>query len=401
MRVVGVICEYDPFHNGHALHLARARAQAQADYVVCAMSGSFTQRGTPAMLDKWTRARMALMGGADLVVELPFAFCCAQAERFARGGVSLLGALGVVTHLAFGCEPAGLPYLLPAADALERPTPRFREALARALGEGCSYPRAQAEALAPELGGAQALQALSLPNFTLALEYVRALRALAPQVQPLPVAREGAGYHDEALSPLASATAIRLAARQGAWEEVAQAMPDVGTLQSAMSEGRCAQEDAFARLLLYRLRMADAAQLRALYDMPEGLEHRILRAAQDAGTYEELIARVKSKRYTRARIARSFAHALVGFTREVADALPVPSYARVLGLRLEAAPLLRAVRERASVPLVHRAAPFEREGGASLALDVRATDLRGLCCPAGDARRGRLDMRTPPIVLRA
>ena len=147
--------------------------------------------------------------------------------------------------------------------------------------------------------------------------------------------------------------------------------------------------------------VADAAQLRALYDMPEGLEHRILRAAQDAGTYEELIARVKSKRYTRARIARSFAHALVGFTREVADALPVPSYARVLGLRLEAAPLLRAVRERASVPLVHRAAPFEREGGASLALDVRATDLRGLCCPAGDARRGRLDMRTPPVVLRA
>ena len=145
----------------------------------------------------------------------------------------------------------------------------------------------------------------------------------------------------------------------------------------------------------------NAAQLRALYDMPEGLEHRILRAAQDAGTYEELIARVKSKRYTRARIARSFAHALVGFTREVADALPVPSYARVLGLRLEAAPLLHAVRERASVPLVHRAAPFEREGGASLALDVRATDLRGLCCPASDARRGRLDMRTPPVVLRA
>ena len=164
MRVVGVICEYDPFHNGHALHLARARAQAQADYVVCAMSGSFTQRGTPALLDKWTRARMALMGGADLVVELPFAFCCAQAERFARGGVSLLGSLGVVTHLAFGCEPAGLPYLLPAASALERPPPRFREALAQALGEGCSYPRAQAEALAPELGGAQALQALRCPT---------------------------------------------------------------------------------------------------------------------------------------------------------------------------------------------------------------------------------------------
>ena len=117
-----------------------------------------------------------------------------------------------------------------------------------------------------------------------------------------------------------------------------------------MAEGRCAQEDAFARLLLYRLRMADAAQLRALYDMPEGLEHRILRAAQDAGTYEELIARVKSKRYTRARIARIFAHALVGFTRETADALPVPPYARVLGLRLEAKPLLRAVREHAPFP---------------------------------------------------
>lgn len=402
MRAVGVICEYNPFHNGHAYHLAQARALSGADYVVCVMSGSFTQRGEPALTDKWARARMALAGGADLVLELPFAFACAQAERFARGGVSLLASLGPVTHLSFGCEAQSLPLLQRAADALSQETPAFRERLGAALAQGCSFPRARALALGEALGGGPGVQnALRQPNFALALEYVRALRLLAPDIQPLPVVRAGGGYHDAALSPLASATAIRLAARRGEWDALASAMPDAGDLRAACAEGRCADLHVYAQLLLYRLRTMRPEELRALYDMPEGLEHRILRAAQEAATYEALVSGIKSKRYTHARIARLLTHALVGYTGALSDAAPAPSYARVLGFREAATPLLRAVKAAARVPLVLRAAPFERGGDPLFALDVRATDIWALCCAAPQARLGRRDARTSPVILRS
>ena len=402
MRVVGVICEYNPFHNGHAYHLAQARARARADYVVCVMSGCFTQRGEPALVDKWIRARMALSGGADLVLELPFAFSCAQAERFARGGVALLASLGAVTHLSVGCEEQSLPYLRQATELLGEEPPAFRAALARALARGCSFPRARAQALCETLGlHEEDAPALAQPNFSLAAEYQRALRELAPAVKALPVARSGSGYHEEALSPLASATAIRLAARRGEWQALHTAMPDADLLQAAFAEGRCADPDAFSTLWLYRLRTMRLCNLRALYDMPEGLENRILRCAQDAATYEQLVTGIKSKRYTRARITRMLLHALVGFTREQAQASPLPSYARVLGFREDAAPLLRHLKGSSSVPLVLRAAPFERQADPLFCLDVRATDVWALCCTAPDARLGRRDARTSPVILRS
>ncbi len=402
MRVVGVICEYNPFHNGHAYHLAQARALARADYVVCVMSGCFTQRGEPALLDKWARARMALSGGADLVLELPFAFACAQAERFARGGVALLASLGALTHLSFGCEEQSLPYLGRASELPDDETPAFRAALARALAQGCSFPRARAQALGETLKLCEEeTRALAQPNFSLAVEYMRALRDLAPAIEPLPVARKGGGYHEETLTPLASATAIRLAVRRGEWTALHAALPDAGLLQAAFGEGRCADPDAFSNLLLYRLRTMRPCDLRALYDMPEGLEHRILRAAQDASTYEQLVCGIKSKRYTRARIARMLLHALVGFTREQAQAAPVPGYARVLGFRESAAPLLRHLKGSSTVPLVLRAAPFERQGDPLFRLDVRATDVWALCCASPQARLGRRDARTSPVILRS
>ena len=201
-KVCGVICEYNPLHRGHAHHLERARALTGADFVVCAMSGPFVQRGEPAVLDKWTRAQAALLAGADLVLELPALFAVRAAPDFAFGGAALLAGLGVVTHLSFGAEDADLAHLTDLA------APESAEESARIrayLEGGHSHPQARALARGRQLP----------PNVTLGVEYLRALRRLGSGMEPVPVPRETA-HNDERLHALSSATAVRRALAAGA-----------------------------------------------------------------------------------------------------------------------------------------------------------------------------------------
>lgn len=393
MRVCGIICEYNPFHRGHALHLARARALTGADYVVCAMSGPVTQRGAFARHDKWTRARMALSCGADLVLELPARFACAPAPDFARGGVSLLSALGVVTHLSFGCEPSALAQLAPAADALAHETPALREALRAGLDRGLSYPRARALAVESVSGVAGLADLLAQPNAALALEY---LAALPEGIAPVPVAREGAAYHDDALSPLASATAIRAALAQGRLEEALAAVPCPELLAEAERRGDVHPEDALTQALLYRLRTMDTDALAAIHGMDEGLHNRFLAAARTAATRDGLILAVKSKRYTYARLSRIATNALLGVTADFARAHDAPTYARVLGFRRDAAPLLAQIRRRGALPLVTKTAGFQ---DPLFALDTRAQDLWALGCVSPEWRACGRDFVTSPVII--
>lgn len=200
-KVCGVICEYNPLHRGHAHHLERARALTGADFVVCAMSGPFVQRGEPAVLDKWTRAQAALLAGADLVLELPALFAVRAAPDFAFGGAALLAGLGVVTHLSFGAEDADLAHLT----GLAAPESAEESARIRAYLEGGhSHPQARALARGRQLP----------PNVTLGVEYLRALRRLGSGMEPVPVPRETA-HNDERLHALSSATAVRRRWRPG------------------------------------------------------------------------------------------------------------------------------------------------------------------------------------------
>lgn len=394
MRVVGVVCEYNPFHRGHALHLARAREAAGADYVVCAMSGAVTQRGLFARHDKWTRARAALMGGADLVLELPARFACAPAPEFAAGGVALLGSLGVVTHLSFGCEAEVLPLLERTAAVLREEPPAFRIALREGLDRGLSYPRAQAEAVQATLGEPDLAEAIARPNAALALEY---LRALPPGVRPVPIAREGADYHDEALQPLSSATAVRAACARGDLTAAMEAMPFPEGFARAEATGFVHAEEALTQALLYALRTTDAKALSRICGMDEGLQHLFLSAAQTAVTRDALILAVKSKRYTYARLSRACASVLLGLTKDFAGAHRAPTYARVLGLRGSARPLLAAIKQRGALPLHARAARLR--GDPLFAYDLRAQDLWSLGCANPDLRQSCRDLTTGPVIL--
>ena len=393
MRVCGVICEYNPFHRGHAYHLERARALSGADYVVCVMSGSLTQRGHFARHDKWTRARAALQNGADLVVELPARFACAPAQEFAAGGVNTLLGLGVLTHLSFGCEKDALPLLPRAKAALSEETPAFTAALREALGRGLPYPLARAQAAEQAAGLTGLAEAIANPNAALALEY---LAALPSRIETVPVAREGAGYHDAQIAPLSSATAVRAALEAGRIDEALGAVPCPDLLRSAEARGDVHLPGALDTALLYRLRTMTADELAQIAGVGEGLEHRLLAAARTAASRDELILSAKSKRYTYARISRICACALLGLTDEWAKAHAQPGYARVLGFRREAAPLLSAIKKGGRLPLITKAADFD---DPLFSFDVRAQDLWSLGCSSPALRKSGRDYTTSPVIV--
>ena len=395
MRVCAVICEYNPFHNGHARHLTLAREKSGADFMLCLMSGALTQRGAFARHDKWLRARMALLGGADLVLELPCRFACAPAPDFASGGVALLRALGVVTHLSFGCEAQSLDILFAARDALRNESPAFQSVLKDALDRGLPYPRARALAAESASGLSGLAEQIALPNAALALEY---LQALPDGISAVPILREGCGYHDSSPSPLASATGVRAALTMGDVQTAGAAVPFPEELLSAERHGEFHSEDALTQALFYRLRTMDAASLRDIVGMDEGLEYRFLRAAQTAASREELIAAIKSKRYTHARLSRLCTQNLLGVSRDFAAAHRTPTYARVLGFRKDAAPLLRAIKAHASIPLITKAAAFDR-ADPLFSLDVRAQDLWSLGVSNPALRACGRDFTTSPITL--
>jgi len=372
MKIAGIIAEYNPFHNGHAHHIAETRRITGCDYVVVCMDGSYTQRGEAACLDKWTRARAALNCGADAVFELPALWAVNTADNFARGGVAILGGLGC-DFLSFGSENADLNLLEKLADLREDEPAEISAAVQSKLSEGKSHARARGEATAQYLD--MDAERLNAPNLILGVEYIRAIRELKLHMQPVTIPRIGS-YHDAALGHFASASAIREAVRRG--EIPSEAVPEAMREYLPRIAGMHAPDD----LLLHVLRMMTEAEIAALPGVAEGLEKRVARCAREVSTQEELIGMLKCKRYTRARIARLCAHALLGITRTMQEKYPLPEYARILGVREASRPLLAELKARSSLPIASDAAKLA--DNEIFRLECRATDLRALQC--NDAR---------------
>ena len=366
MAVCGVIAEYDPFHRGHERHLRLIREKTNAEYIVAVMSGSFTQRGMPALLPSHARAEMALQCGADIVLQLPYAFSVREAEGFALGGVYILNQLQCVTHLSFGCEQEDLALLRQAAIQLEQPDEDFNESIRAYLARGFSFAAAQGKALSHCLHVDE--KALNAPNTALALCYLRALIRLDSGMQLVPILRRQ-DYHDVSLaSDYPSATAVRSAILRGDWPGVRRSVPEnaLPVLEKAVRDGLC-RPDSVDAPLRYALLHMSPEELAALPGVDEGIEKRILRAAESAVTREELISAVKTRRYTYGRISRALCHALMHVRKDELPALPAS--ARILGFRESARPLLRTMRQ-SGFPLYTRPAREE-----SAAWDARADEL--------------------------
>lgn len=353
MRVCGIIAEYDPFHKGHQRHLDMAREKSQADWLVVVLGQSFSQRGLPALFSTHLRARMALMGGADLVLGMPVSYSCAQANRFALGGVGILHQLGVVTDLSFGVEQEALPYLSPTAALLIAPDEAFKARLKQALSEGKSFARAQGEALSAGLPG-MPRGLVDQPNFVLALCYAQALDKLHSPIRMLPVPRAHS-YHASGLDVLPSASAVRAAALRGDWKGLHEALPEssYALCKEAIMRGDIHLPDALDKLLLATaLSPADHARIA---EMSEGLDDRIRKLAPRAHSREALTALVKTKRYTYSRVSRALTGMMLGLFQE--EPAP-PPYARLLGMKERALPLLRAIKS-GGFPLISRPSRHE------------------------------------------
>ncbi len=379
MSVAGIIAEFNPLHNGHA-HLLSEAKKIASDGVVVVQSGNFTQRGTPAVLEKHRRAETALLCGADLVLELPLAFSVAGAQTFAYGGVSALDALGAVDTLLFGSECGKIEHLQTAADAL------FNLAVESAIHErmqaGAPFAAAREQAVRA-VYGEEIASLLQTPNNILGIEYLRALRTLSSKITPQTVLRIGTP-HDarETADGFASGQALRQKIENG--EDVRAFLPTASLeiLCAEMQKGFAPAQ--YAKLdvaVLAFLRKSTAADFSDVPDVSEGIENRILTAARTARTLFEVFGSAKTKRYTHARLRRIVLCAFLGVRRSDAEKLP---YLRVLGFSERGKAILRAARQSAKLPIVMRASDIEYLSASaqrSFTLECRATDIYNLTLP--------------------
>ncbi|MDF2657390.1 MAG: nucleotidyltransferase [Paenibacillus sp.] len=394
MKTVGIIVEYNPLHNGHVYHFQQSKIVSGADAVVAVMSGSFLQRGEPALVSKWARTEMALRMGADLVIELPVAYSTQPAEWFAFGAVSALEAAGVVDSFCFGSESGDIGLLRTAAKRLhsaDRNAPdggegRFQKALRSHLKNGISYPHAYAAAAAGCLGDPSGADWLAQPNNTLGLHYLLALERLGGTMTPYTISRQKAGYNQTDITDeqIASATALRkLLADEGRAEALRPFVPDYTwtILKRELEAGRAPVSwDCFYRVLFARLAVTAPAELAGIGEVTEGLEHRIGRAIADVqpdlgDPFGQLMNNLKTKRYTRTKLQRTMTRILLHHRKEelspelLGQGVP---YLRVLGFSAQGQVLLKQMRTRSSVPVVTKAAAFRHP---FLELDIRSATV--------------------------
>lgn len=370
MKTVGIIAEYNPFHNGHAYQIAKAKELADADYCIVVMSGNFVQRGAPAIMDKGLRTKAALLGGADLVIELPVHYACASAEYFASGATALLDKLGVCDALCFGSESGSLKALNALSDALLSESAAYKSLLKDRLSAGASYPQAREEALlACEPGLAENLSLLRSPNNILGLEYLKALKKRGSSLRPVTLMRKGRHYHDISLpgeSAYASARAIREAvtSNQNISAVRGQVPPAVyGLLADAFQKTFPVLPDDFSALLFYQMTLQQAQGFTQYFDIDKTFSDRITSFLPACMSFSSFCEAVKTKNTTYTKAARSLLHILLNIRQEDMECFcgeDFVYYARISGFREKSASLLSAVKANSSIPLLSKLADAKR-----------------------------------------
>lgn len=389
MKTVGLITEYNPFHNGHAYHIEKAKMLTGADRVIVVMSGDFVQRGAPAVMPKHLRTESALLSGASLIIELPVCFATGSAEYFAQGSISLLNQLGCIDSICFGSECGDLHLLKEIAQILADEPIEYQTALKQALKEGASFPAARQEAL--NIYSDKYSEILASPNNILGIEYLKALAKIHSKMEPFTIKRIGAGYHDMDIDgQFSSATAIRsdiyqLADVNSSSESLplthiqTQVPSSCHELMKKNYQTRYpVKADDFSLLLKAKLLSETAGSLSHYLDMSPELANRILRLRNDYLSFEQFCDLLKTKELTRSRISRSFIHVLLGITKDWLTAMKAPApYARILGFRRDHADLLGILKQTSDIPLITSPARAVLADTAyqMLELDIYASDL--------------------------
>ncbi|MGV3487834.1 MAG: nucleotidyltransferase [Tuberibacillus sp.] len=389
MRIAGVIVEYNPFHNGHLYHLQKTKKQTAADLTIAVMSGNFLQRGEPALLSKWTRTKLALKAGIDLVVELPYAYATQKAEVFAFGAVALLDMLGT-TDLCFGSEKGSIAPFLLTLSALEENKDAFQQELKKHLASGVSYPRAMNLAF-QSLGLSQKEYIdLSQPNNILGFHYIEAVKRLNSGIQVDTIKRQKAGYNQTTIADqhIASATAIRKAifGNKNSLKELKNLVPPYTyeAITNASDKNHLRRWEDYFPYLKYRLLTTAASEIAHIYEAEEGLENRLKKQIRTSNNFKEWMEGIKTKRYTWTRLQRLSTHVLTGTTKDEMRSscqLERPKYIRLLGMNQNGQHYLNQIKKQLSAPIISRVG---REQEDLLALDIRASDCYRLIKPLSD-----------------
>ena len=351
-EVLGVIAEYNPFHNGHLYHIQKTKELTGAKYVVCVMSGNFVQRGNTSIVDKWKKAEMALANGIDLIIELPTVYSVASAENFAQGAVRILDNLGIVDTISFGTETDDFAALNNIANILAEEPREYTDMLKKYLQNGESFPRAREEALIEYLNDNKRYnEILKSPNNILGIEYLKALKKLKSNITPIAIKREKVFYNDNFIvDDFASATAIRKLIMDRDFTGLIKVVPRncYEVLSKEYEVGNIVFDiQSFEKEILYTIRKMTVEQIANLPDVTEGLEHSIKNAGNYCNNIHDFINIVKTKRYTQTRIQRILIFALLGITKkDIQAAKKVVPYARILGFNTKGKMLLSGISQR-------------------------------------------------------
>lgn len=420
MKVVGLITEYNPFHNGHKYHIEETKHITGADYVIAVMSGSFVQRGTPAIIDKYNRTIMALLNGVDLVLELPVCFATGSAEYFAHGAISLLDKLDIVDSICFGSECGDVKLLEKAAHYLANTSNSFDETLQTFLRGGHSYPAARSGAILKALEAVEAPdreligKIINEPNNILGIEYIKAIHKLNSDIKPLTIQRKSAHYHDSELSSpisrsryedntipinntaaISSATAIRNAILSDykntnelvvnrSFAEIKDSVPDnvFNVLMENLLGTFPITEEDFSQIIHYRLIYEDNRSLTEYMDISGDMADRIKNIRETNCSIEELYKKIKTKNLTLTRINRALLHIILNIRKNNIDEYcrnGYTQYARVLGFKKDASQLLRIIEKSEKLPVITKisraSGQLDSLGMRMLTEDINATHL--------------------------
>lgn len=391
MTVVGFITEYNPFHYGHKYHLEQSIKKTNADYTISIMSGSFLQRGEPSLIDKWTKAKMAIDNGVDLVLELPFIFSSQSAELFAYGGVKLMDSLNIVDYLAFGSEIGELEPLTQIASILSNEPKYYKEKLKYYLSSGLSYSASRSNALEEYMditypnNHYNYKEILNSSNNILGIEYLKTLIKIDSKITPIAIKRSGSNYNDLNFSNgFASATAIRNLIKTNSLNSIKGLVPTetYSCLEEYLTKYNCFNYlENYNQIFLYLIRTLDKSKINNLLDIESGLENRMIEQGSKNNNIKEIIDNIVTKRYPRTRIQRLFIHLLNQLDSNTFKELYkyYPSYIRVLGANKKGLILLNKIKKNSSVPIITKFADYKQFKSESLEkilmFDKKATDI--------------------------
>lgn len=381
-RVIGIVAEYNPFHNGHLYHIAQSKKITSSDYTICVMSGNFAQRGNTSLVNKWVKTEMALLNGVDLVIELPTIYATSSAENFAEGAIKILTSLGIISTLSFGTETADIGVLNKIAGILLEEPKQYLAILNHELKKGLSFPKARENALLMYLNDLQTYSGiLSKPNNILAIEYLKAMRKYKSHMTPIGIKREKVYYHDVCVvDEYASATAIRELMKVKDFKEIKRVMPprSYNLLREEFKKGNYILDlSKYEKEIIYILRKMSLQEISNLPDVSEGLENSLKNAAYSCNNLLDFLTIVKTKRYTQSRIQRILIYALLGITKkDMSNARKISPYIRILGMNEKGSYLLSYIaKNNPKLPLVTSVKKFMDECNNKVLKEMLEKDI--------------------------